>query len=223
MLKKFHIHALLLLIVMSCLYCFFSCKKENNNVTINGNVYDPNTNVYVSNARVILSSNTPSSGFYSNTYTELASATTDNSGSFRFEFKKERAIGYRITILKDNYIDISLDIPGDDWSANNTYTPTYYIKPVGYLSLHIRNTSPINSADYIRYSFAMENPSCNTCCTDVIHYGNGVNYDTTYTCKTYGSQPVIANWLVSKMGQITLHADTFFCQPFDTTHYEINY
>ncbi len=201
----------------------YSCKKDKEKITINGVVTDPNMNVKVSNAHVTISASMVTSGFYNSNYTDIASTTTDGNGAFTFEFEKQKSAGYRIYISKDNYFDNTIDIPDGKIVSGTPYTPTYNIYPVAYVKLHVKNSTPFDTNDKIRYSYTSGYTSCFECCSNVIIKGYGQHYDTISKCKTYGSQNVIINWSVYKAGYDIAYGDTFFCTPFDTTFYEILY
>jgi hypothetical protein len=81
---------------------FSSCRKNDKNIIrVEGMVYDPNTNEYVQNASVILSaSKLNSGGIFSSGYEDIATMTTDGSGTFACEFKEDKFAGFRFTISK---------------------------------------------------------------------------------------------------------------------------
>jgi hypothetical protein len=200
-----------------------SCKKDKQKITINGSVYSPNQQSYVSNAHVTISASMVTSGFYNSNYTTIASTTTDGSGAFTFEFDKLKSAGYRIFIWKDNYFDNTIDIPDADVIAGTPYVPAYNIYPVAYLKLHVRNYPAYDSLDYIAYYYSEGALSCYQCCSNSVLKGYGETYDTIAKCKTYGGQNVTINWHVKKGPWDGTLSDTIYCTPFDTTTYEIIY
>ena len=200
-----------------------SCKKDKQKITINGSVYDPNTKTYVSNANVTISASIVSSGFYNSNYTQVASTTTDGSGAFSFNFDKMKSAGYRIYISKENYFDNTIDIPDDNVVAGTPYTPKYNLYTIAYLNLHVKNTTPHDSADYIAYYYSTTGlPTCFECCSNNIFRGYGVNYDTTIKCKTYGNQYVKINYHVIQVWDAS-NTDSVYCTAFDTTSHNIFY
>lgn len=200
-----------------------SCKKNKNVITINGHVYDPYSGSFISGANVTISSSKLSSGFYNSNYTDIATVATDANGAFSFEFEQEKSSGYRFYIYKDKYFDRTIDVADADIQPENIYAPTFDIHPIGYLKLHVKNSSPYDANDFIAYSYNIDNISCMECCTNTVLKGYGKTYDSTYKCKTYGSRDVQINWHVTKLGYDVTYSDTIFCAPFDTTFYEILY
>lgn len=200
-----------------------SCKKNKNVITINGYVYDPYAGLYISGASITISSSKVSSGFYNSNYTDIASATTDASGAFSFEFNQEKSAGYRFYMYKDKYFDRTIDVPDADIQPENIYAPIFDLYSIGYLKLHVKNSSPYDANDFIAYYYNIDNISCIDCCTNTVFKGYGKTYDSTYKCKTYGSRDVQINWHVTKWTSDVAYSDTVFCTAFDTTFYEILY
>jgi len=204
-------------------FYFTACKKDKNKIVINGKVFDPNLKTYLSDVIVTISSIRISSGYYNSNYSDIATTTTDNNGNFSFEFEKEKSAGYRFTITKDNYFESIKDIPDADIVAGTPYSPEFYLYPKAYIKLHVQNSAPWNDNDFIAYSYTSGYLSCYQCCTNTTFQGHGQSYDTTLKCKTYGNQNIVINWHVTKMGTDIAYADTVFCDPFDTTFFEILY
>jgi hypothetical protein len=202
---------------------FASCKKDKNVIKISGTVYDPNTKAYVQGAHVNISASKITSGFYNPNYSDIASTTTDANGAFSFEFDKDKTAGYRFYISKDNYFDNTTDVPDDDIVAGETYTPTFNIYPEAYIKLHVKNSAPYNSTDFIAYSYESNLVQCAGCCTNNTFKGYGTGYDTLFSCKAYGNQNVKINWHVTKVGTDVAYSDTIFVTAFDTTQYQLFY
>ena len=204
--------------------CFsITCKKDNGKITINGRLYDPYIKKYLSDARVTISSSKITSGFYNSNYIDIATAITDGNGNFSFEFEREKSAGYRFYITKDKYFDNTIDVADADVVPGTPYAPQFNLFPEAFLKLHVKNNEPWNSSDFIVYSYATKMPACMGCCTNTSYKGHGTIYDSLIECKTYGSNDVIINWHVTKMGTAVVYGDTVFCTPFDTTFYEILY
>ena len=201
----------------------YSCRKDKTKITINGTVYDPNSNAYVIGANVTISASGVSSGYYNSSYTDIATTTTDANGKFTFHFDKEKSAGYRIYISKSNYFDNTIDVSGADLEPGIPYSPTYNLNTKAFIKLRVKNALPNNSNDQIIYSYSSGYLSCYECCSNTNCIGYGVNYDSTLTCKTYGNQNVIIFWHSIKGSGDVLHYDTIYCSAFDTTNFQILY
>jgi hypothetical protein len=221
--KKPHILVLIIVGILVVTGFGISCKKEKEKININGTVYDPNLKTFLANAHITISASMISSGFYNSNYTDIASTTTDANGAFNFEFDKQKSAGYRVFISKDNYFDNTIDINDADVVPGTPYTAAYNLYPVAYIKLHVKNSTPYDTSDAIRYSYTSGYLTCYECCSNILTKGYGKNYDVTTKCKTYGSQNVMINWSVYKAGYDVAYSDTIFCIPFDTTTYQILY
>lgn len=221
--KRQYILVSLFISVLLTTGILISCKKKNEKIIINGSVYDPNIQTYISNAHVTISAKLLSSGFYNSNYTELETTTTNSAGAFSFQFDKQKSAGYEIYISKDNYFDYTIDIPDANIVAGTPYTPEYDIYPIAYIKLHVKNTTPFDSTDFINYYYStITSANCFGCCNSTSFNGYGKTYDTTLKCKTYGSQHVIISYHYHQHWDYASF-DTVFCLPFDTTEHNIFY
>jgi hypothetical protein len=200
-----------------------SCHKNKGEISIRGQVFDPNTNVNVEGATVILSASKIVSGVYSSGYSELDRTTTDANGSFSFDFKEQKVVGYQMYITNSGYFSFTKDISSDDITAGETYSPTYDLYPIGYIKLNVYNQSPFDTADFISYSFSSGYLICYECCDNSIHYGHGIQVNDSLKCKTNGNHDVTFIWNVTKNHQTIQHSGSVYCRAFDTTAYNIFY
>lgn len=213
----------LILASISIVFSLSNCKKDKNIIKISGTIYDPNTKAYVQGAHITISASKITDGFYNSNYSDIASTTSDASGVFSFEFEKDKTAGYRFYVYKDHYFDVTTDVADDDIVSGTTYTPQYNLYPEGYIKLHVKNNTPINSNDFIAYSYTSGIVQCLGCCTNTTFKGYGTSYDTIIKCKTYGNQDVKINWHVAKFGTDVAYSDTITAVAFDTTLYQLFY
>jgi len=200
-----------------------SCKKDNNTIVVEGIVNDPNTGIKVEGVTVVFSSSKITDGVYNSGYQEISRTTTDAGGNFRFEMEEERTSGYRITLSKTGYFSVNKDISADDIKAGTVYSPSFDIYPVGYIKLHVINQNPIDSSDFISYTFSAGYLGCYECCDNSMRYGYGETVDDWLKCKTYGNQNVTITWNVTKAEGSMQHNAVVYCKANDTVTYEIYY
>ncbi len=217
------IYLALFITSLSLVFTYSSCKKDKKIIKISGSIYDPNTKAYVQGAHITISASKITDGFYNSNYTDIASTTSDAIGVFSFEFDKDKTAGYRFYVYKDKYFDVTKDVNDDDIVAGITYNPQLNIYPEGYISMHVKNNVPINSNDFIAYSYTSGIVQCLGCCTNTTFKGYGTLYDTIIRCKTYGNQDVKVNWHVTKFGNDLAYSDTLKTIAFDTTFYQLYY
>jgi len=213
------------ILLISILFIFISCKKDSKNlITVSGKIIDPNTNVSIEGARVVLSGNKLSSGgIYSSGYTEIASMMTDASGAFSCNFKEDKYSGYRITVSKDRYFGYTVDLTTDDLLPGNTFSPVYSIYPECFIRVEVQNVMPQNSNDHISYSFTSGAVSCYECCDNSMYNGYGMDYTQTFICKTHGNQNVVLSYNVTKGVTTMLYTINHYCPAYDTTAFIVNY
>jgi hypothetical protein len=213
-----------IVLLTSLLLLCASCKKDKNIIRIEGKIFDPNTNEYVSGANVVLAASKLSSGgIFSSGYEDIVTMTTDASGIFTCEFKEEKFSGYQITISKDHYFGLIKELTTSDIVAGNTFSPTYSIFPECFIRMEVRNIVPVDTNDRIYYSFTGGWVSCYECCDNTLHQGSGMYYSDTTLCRTYGNQNVTLSYNVTKSGTTILHTITHYCSAFDTTNFIVSY
>ena len=220
---RFHNKFCLLLILSIALVATVGCKKHDNNLNIKGNVYDPNLKQYLANVTVVLASSKIEGGTYNPNYQNIASVKTDAGGNFSFEFVEEKVIGYRISLSKSRYFDYSEEISADKLNTGETYSVSYYLYPQGFIKLHVKNLAPFDENDIISYFFSEGYKNCLDCCGNTPIIGNGILYEETTICKTFGDQNVTISWTVKKNNNLTAHSANIFCPAFDTVSYDLNY
>lgn len=207
------------------LFFINSCKKDDKNIIkIAGKVLDPNTNAYVSGAKVFLyASKLQSGGIFSSGYEEISVMTTDLEGNFVTEFKEEKFSGYKIYISKQNFFSFSKELTTEDIVPGTVFSPVFNLYPECYIKLMIKNIAPADSNDHVIYWFSSGWNACYECCDNTYYHGYGMNFSDTIHCKTYGNQNVTVTYNVTKTGNTTINTMTHFCPAFDTTEFGIYY
>lgn len=200
-----------------------SCKKESNKITLDGVVADPNSGGTVESAKVVFSCNKITDGVYNSGYQEIAQTTSDASGAFHFEVEEERAAGYRISLSKSGYFPVSVDLTAEEVAPGTPVSKTFNMYPIGYIKLHVLNNNPIDSADFISYTFSSGYLGCYECCDNSMRYGAGENVDDWLKCKTNGNQYVTITWNVTKNHSSMQNNAQVYCKAQDTVTYEIYY
>jgi len=221
---------------MKYLRCFFvvfaavsamavlsSCKKNKDEITITGRVFDQGFGNYLEGATVKLSGNGIQNGIYTPDYVQLESVTTDASGNFKFTRKKDRTDSFRITVVKSDYFSEEHIFSSNVFNSSNEYNQEISVKPAGLVQVHLYNAYPSDENDKVVFYFSNSNLSCFDCCTNIPSTGNGPAFDTTFTCKFLGNKNICFLRSVTKDQHTNVYLDSLFCPAFQTTTYHIAY
>ncbi len=212
------------LISFAFIVFLYSCRKNKaQEIVIYGNVYDPNTNMAVSNATVRLMVTSFSGSIYTSGYSDLIVTTTDESGNFVMEFLSQQTDNYKIRISAFGYFMESYIEDAELINNAASHSLQYNLYPEAYIRLFVRNTNPFDSLDMISYYYTSALPACNDCCNNTVFKGFGENFTDTILCRLYGNQDVELQWNVTKNNQTTIQTEQIYCPASDTTEYTILY
>lgn len=198
------------------------CKKEKDIITISGSINDPNFNKVSDNTKVTLKVKKIESGTFSSVFSTIDTKTTDVNGTFEFSFEKLPITDYKITFRKENYVDLDEEIDPKLVEKTGSYNQEYNIYPEAFIDVDIKNRSPFNDDDKINFKF-VNPPKVESCCNDNFYTFIGRNTDTIISCRTYGNQNLILNWITIKDNVSIIHNDTVWCKAFETKNYAIYY
>lgn len=218
------ITAILLLTIVSAPF-FLCCKKDKNStIHIEGTVINPNTSEKIEGAKILLSAGKLNTGgIFNASYDEVATAYSDVSGNFSFEFREEKYSAYRLEVSKTGYFGYAEDVSTNDINTGVIYSPVYNLYSEAYVKVLINNGFPFDSNDFVVYSFTQGYVNASGCCSNTLNQGAGMLFSDTLVCKTYGNQNITFTWSVSRNNQNNQFSQTKFCLPADTTYFNINY
>lgn len=199
------------------------CKKNDDEITISGRIYDNGFGQYLQGVTVRLSGNGVQNGVYSPEFITLETVTSDASGNFSFTRKKDKTDSFRITVTKDQYFTTTHEFSSSVFSSADTYSKEIQVDPQGYLTIRLHNAFPSDNDDQVVFYFTNSGLDCYDCCTNIPHTGTGPAFDTTFTCCFYGNRNIAFMRSVTKDQQTNLYIDTLFCPAFTTTTYDIPY
>lgn len=213
----------LCIVVIGLSVLLFSCKKDPKTILFGGTVTDTYQHTVVPGVLVTLQANGIVDGIYNASYVTLATATTDASGSFNFEFDESAYDAFRITLQKDGYY-LSQSIVGSaNVSSGSPYNSSFAISSKAYVSVHFKNETPFDSNDTIRYSFLNNPVSDFDCCSSTTKSFGGMAVDTTITCNSVGGYGLVLFRTVIKNDVSASRADSIFTIPSDTVVFDVLY
>jgi len=199
-----------------CLISFFisSCNKESGPTTVNGTVRDVTTNSGVADAEVGLFETDGESAFGLGGVL-MEEKYSDASGDFAFNFTARQGYQYYVQAIKDQYWNNQTDnITFVDNTGGKTDV-TVFLQPEGWLELHIKNEPPMSSFDVLTMGVILNGDYPNL---------YGADVDTIICCfLVMGNTDNRIVWFVDEGYGDTSYFEYVYCNPFDTTYYEILY
>lgn len=207
---KYHAIAFLLMF-----FLFTTCKKDKT-IIVNGTVVDETRSLTgISNATVYLQERKSDLTCFSCLPYTIATYNADASGHFSFSFEGREGYVYSVVGSATNYF--SNIASGDDISVDSRTKDNIEVtlKPVAWLKLHLKNTTPFDGTDQIGADNSFVTGGGGTF--------SGTTVDTIVVGSVYGNNDVKVVWFVTKNGLQTPHSAILFCPRFDTTSYNINY
>lgn len=209
-------------ILFSLIILLSTCKKEDLELHLTGNISDPNQMTVVAGASVVLAGKELSGGTFNNNFNTIASSVTNGNGHFVFQFERRTISEYRIRVTKDGYFEKNILITGDAVQPDVTYNVNIEAIPMAYYKLRIENTNPFDDSDRISYRNTNADLDC-SCCNDQNVTMIGTTVDTTYTCVHEGAQWLKYYYEVEKNSNTNSTIDSVYLLPFDTTANHITY
>ena len=188
----------------------FSCRKDNH-THVSGTVLDATTNHPISGATVYLQQRDPNciSCFSPGS---SGKATSDANGKFVFDFTADPNYSYSVAAEANKYFN-DYSTGGISISSGQTNNSVVTLRPIAYLKVHAKNTTPYDANDWISVNVILGG--------GVAFYGMIV--DTTFTQWAYGNSANNLVWFVKKNGVQHNFSANVACTSFDTTTYNINY
>ncbi len=201
---------------------FYSCKKPSSaRITIEGTISDASSTI--PDAEIQLAVKEISSGTYSNNFVVFHTANSNASGHYSHDFEAYNAIEYKIDVTGQNRFSESLVLDSDELQRNETNTYDFNLQPKAWYKVIIKNTSPVDSSDLLRYQITSSQPSCPSCCGNLISNLSGDTVDTSLKCLTFGNSTLDIGWIVTKNGFTNSYSNSITCNIGDTAFYYLNY
>ncbi|WP_343604684.1 hypothetical protein [Fluviicola sp.] len=189
-----------------------SCKKKDLSYQIKGTVYDYSLSAPLSGAQVVIkaTSTTNSTG------TTLATLTTDASGNYSYELKREKYQSIIISITKDNYFSDGATATLEDLSLDDDNAFNFGMYAKSWVKLHFVS----DGTKIIKYFKQVGKNGCTECCpTGEIQLQYATD-ESVYCINNGNSTYQIYYDVQGTTNNGTLQVTTV---PFDTTELLINY
>lgn len=200
-----------------------ACKKEENQqITVKGTVTNLQSGSALSGAVVYLEGKLLNSGIYNNSFSVIASSTTNGSGQFEIKTDWQVVSQYRIRVYKLNHFETLSVVSAESIPKGSTYSTSFAISPIAWVRMNVRNAVGM-ADDEIQYKFSSTPQSCYDCCSNDYIVGTGATYTNSYKCKVIGDRDNTFYWTVKRNGITTPSSSSRYCPAFDTTVLNIVY
>jgi len=186
------------------------CKKYKGRIVVEGKVYDESNFKSISGATVYLTQRE----FFASFRNVVETATSDSEGNFCIIYEgDDEGFTFEVAAQKNWYYDTPEYISVKFGKKNEDVDVP--LKPLGYLKLNMKNTSPFSPSDKILYRGFMYVSG-----SDAFF---GMNVDTFDVGQVFGNTTIEISWYVTKNAITTSYSDLIYCPAFDTTSYSISY
>jgi hypothetical protein len=208
------IHLKLFFAFVTVSFLCATCKKVKNN-EIDASIYvkQYKTNTPIANAKILITRGTPGSGIGS---TVVDSLFTDANGKATYNKTVDKNYMYYAEVYKDKYFDTHNQQVSVTRGEKN-FTTTIFMFTHSYVKLHIKDVTPFNQFDLIKF-----NSGCYT-------YSFQGIIDSTFlwcdncNCAWFGNYSFQAGAFITKNSINSTQQFSFTPTPFDTLTININY
>ncbi len=208
---KVRFSMLLLFIVLE------ACEKPSENFSIEGKTIDASTGVALPYVTLAFEQKSLVNGVFTNYFFESARTTSDISGSYKMEWKKENLTEARLLVSREFYYPQEMTISADDLRNQVNLTKDIALWPESAVLVNIQNTS---GASLIQFNWVGTNFACN-CCDNNVRSFNNLS-DTLFECNVYGGKWLKYNCVIMSSSGNDFLLDSLFCMPFQTNNLLLN-
>ncbi len=202
---------------------FVGCRSNDNNLRIEGHVMDPNQNISVQNAHVILYTKQMVNGTWSNAFTKKDETYTEADGRFSFSFEFNYTTGYKLVISKEDYFSISNEFTENDFTSEKFFDADFELLPKAFLILHLKNNVSFDENDKIRFHIINWTKSCEDCCSNTYSEFIGKNIDEQIICSLEGAKNYELEYIVTRNNNSQAYTKQFTAVALENVEVEIIY
>lgn len=199
--------------VVVLLFLVGACKKPSENYSIEGRTYDASTGAGLPYVSTVFEQKALVNGVFTDYFLEAARATSDASGHFKMEWKKENLTAAHLLVTRDFYYPQEITITPDDLRNNVNLTENISMWPESSVLVDVQNNS---GASIIQFNWVGANFSCSCCTSEVRTFYNVA--DTIFQCNVYGGKWLKYNCVITSNTGSDFILDSIFCQPFQTNN-----
>lgn len=202
---------------------FVACTKTNNqNLLLSGYVFDHRNGSGVGDVYISLSEQVVESGSLNSDFEVAAEVTSSSNGAYNMLFNRRNALTYRLDLEKQGYFDKRIELNPDDFRPGKPVTQNITMVTEAEFDIQLVNVMPYDSDDEIRFRKINADFNC-MCCDNEWVEVQGMDVDTTLSCKLYGDYYLKYQYQIHKGELDTTIIDSTYCPAFQTTSITLNY
>ena len=202
---------------------FVACRKTNDqNLLLSGYVSDHRNGSGVGDVYLTLSEQVVESGSLNSDFEVADEVLSSSNGAYNMLFGRRNALNYRLDLEKPGYFDKRVELNPDDFRPNQPVSKNVTMITQADFSVQLVNSNPYNDQDEIRIRKINAEFAC-ACCNNEWVEVQGVDVDTTISCKLYGDYYLKYQYEIIKGELDTTIVDSTYCPAFQTTSVVINY
>lgn len=204
-----------LLTFFSILLLAFSCKKKDFTFILKGNVSDSSFSTSLAGGTVTLEEILSDPSISDNL---IHTATINSDGTYEISFARREAIKYKITVAKNSYFDVSLEIPFQDFSTEKALVKDFSTSAKAWAKLTFVNDAPNSPTDQLVYTKQQGKTGCAECCSSSQQTITGTTTQSFY-CINDGNTTYSYLYTTATAGSII----DIYTPAFDTTEYILHW
>lgn len=206
-----------------CIIAFIACQKTNDqNLLLSGYISDHRNGSGVGDVYLTLSEQVVEGGSLNSDFEVADEVLSSSNGAYNMLFGRRNALTYRLDLEKPGYFDKRVELNPDDFRPNQPVTQNVTMITEAVFAVQLVNEVPYDSNDEIRFRKLNADFTCMCCNNDWVEV-QGVDVDTSFSCKLYGDYYLKYQYQISKGELDTTIVDSTYCPAFQTTSILINY
>lgn len=202
--------------------CFLlSCKKDNEKITIKGQIREKHSGNPLEQVKVTIWANGVIQGVYQANFTWLNNTYSLPDGSFTMEIDEGKYDNLRMEFFKSGFFKEYLQFNATQ-IIDNSFTAIQNMEAIMNVFVHVKNQQPIDDSDRITLMFDKLRNETN-CCGNKVYQFTGKMVDTVIHCLSVKYFPVVIHKVIEKNQQVFITVDSILTVSSDTIWWNILY
>ncbi len=205
--------------LITILISITACKEEKLFYDIEGTITDVISGEPLADLEIVLYQKKYQQNVLNNNYLVVGTATTDQSGRYKFRIDREKIYNIKFEVSHKNYYNAEFTRSQDELKTNTINEFDFTMEAIGSLIIYITNPE-VKSGEQLNLYKQGFKEGCETCCSN----GNSSFFetgDTTITCAVVGGSTVRIDY--GEVLSSSLTSEEITCKRFVPTTYTINY